>query len=125
MATIEPYRKASDPKKVYYLVRYRKPDHRQTTKRGFTTKKAAEGYAATVEVSKLRNEYIDPTRSRVTVGELAPQWLRRQSHLKPSSLRPLEIAWRAHVEPTWGKVRVGDVEHTAVQDWTTTLGENR
>ena len=125
MATIESYRKKADPKKVYYLVRYRKPDHKQTTKRGFATKKAAEAFAATVEVSKLRNEYIDPTRSKITVGELGPDWLRRKSHLKPSSLRPLEISWRVHVEPTWGNVRVADVEHTAVQDWATALGETK
>ena len=118
MATIEAYRKASDPnpRKVYYLVRYRTPDNRQTKKRGFTTKKKAEEFAAAVESSKLRGQYIDPSRSRTTVGERGPLWLHRQTgHLKESSFRPLESAWRIHVAPVWKDVRISDVEHSAVR----------
>jgi hypothetical protein len=37
-----------------YRVRYRKPDHMQTDKRGFRTKREAEDFLASVEVSKLR-----------------------------------------------------------------------
>jgi hypothetical protein len=75
MATFEPHRKASDAdsRKMCYLVRYRTPENRQTKKRGFTTKKKAEEFAASVESSKLRGEYIDPTRSRATIGDRGPQ----------------------------------------------------
>ena len=34
------------------------------------------------------------------VGALGALWVTRLSHLKPSSARPLEIAWRLHVQPT-------------------------
>lgn len=50
-----------------YRVRYRTPDRRQTDKRGFTSKREAEDFLATVEVSKMRGEWVDPTRSRITV----------------------------------------------------------
>jgi hypothetical protein len=73
--------------------RYRKPDNRQTWKRGFTRKRDAEAFAATVEVSKMRGEYVAPS-----VGELAGAWLnRKRQHTAPSHYRMLDSAWRVHV----------------------------
>ena len=49
MAQVVPYQTADGRR---YRVRYRTPDRRQTDKRGFRTKREAELFAATVEVSK-------------------------------------------------------------------------
>ncbi|ORL35009.1 tyrosine-type recombinase/integrase [Prescottella equi] len=119
MATVSKYTTA---KGTRYRVRYRTPDGRQTDKRGFTTKKAADAYANTVEVSKLRGEYIDPALARTTVGQLGVEWLSRQSHLKPSSYRPLEATWRLRVEPQWGHTQIGDLRTSAIQQWISDLG---
>ena len=101
MATISKYQTASGA--TLYRVRYRTPDNRQTDKRGFTTKRDAQAFANTVEVSKLRGEYVAPADARVTVGELGPAWLDRQrGHLKPSAYAVMEIAWRVRVAPRWG-----------------------
>ena len=54
-----------------YRVRYRTPDYRTTQKRGFTTKRDAERFAATVEVSKMRGEYVAPSVGRTTVEATA------------------------------------------------------
>ena len=75
MVTISEYQTASGA--TLYRVRYRTPDHRQTDKRGFATRKAAEAFAATVEVAKLRCEYVPPRNARVTLSELGPAWLDR------------------------------------------------
>jgi hypothetical protein len=56
MATIERYTNTAG--KTLWRVRYRTPDRKQTQKRGFRTKRDAELFAATVEVSKARGEYI-------------------------------------------------------------------
>ena len=50
MATIEKYESKGGA--TLYRVRYRTPDRRQTDKRGFRTKRDAERFAATVEVSQ-------------------------------------------------------------------------
>jgi integrase len=105
-----------------YRVRYRKPDHKQTDKRGFKTKRDAELFLASVEVGKARGEFIDATASRARISTLGADWLAQQSHLKPSSIRPVEIAWRLHVEPVWGTRSAADVRHSDVQAWVTTLG---
>lgn len=102
-------------------MRYRKPDHSQTDKRGFTTKREAEVFLASMEVSKARGEYVDSIAGRATIGSLGHEWLKHHGHLKPSSARPLEIAWRLHVSPRWENVKVSDVRFTDVQVWVTEL----
>ncbi|WP_375001125.1 Arm DNA-binding domain-containing protein [Aeromicrobium sp. CTD01-1L150] len=86
VATIEAY----DGKR--YQVRFRMPEHKQTKRRGFRTKRDAEQFAAAVEVQKYRGEFIAHRAGQVTIGELGPDWLTRQSaHLKPSSLLALKV----------------------------------
>lgn len=119
MATIKPYETASGKR---YRVRYRTPDHRQTDKRGFKTKKEAEAFAVTVEVSKLQGEYVAPSAGRVTVRELGTKRLaHRKSTLKPSTWRAEESAWRVHVEPKWGARAVADILPSEVMAWITVL----
>lgn len=120
MATIEPYETAAGKR---YAVRYRKPDRTQTKKRGFRTKRDAELFLASVEVSKARGEFIDATASKALIGPLGEEWLARQTHLKPSSFRPVESAWRNHVLPRWGNVAVADVRKTSVQQWVSEMSQ--
>lgn len=119
MATISQYTLGGGGRR--YRVRYRTPDHRQTDKRGFKTKRDAEAFAASVEVSKLKGEFVDVSRSRATIGQLGPAWLERKSNIKPSTKHTLESAWRVHVDPRWGSTPVAGIEHTSVQTWVSEL----
>ncbi|TQO19682.1 site-specific recombinase XerD [Rhodoglobus vestalii] len=118
MGTVEPYETSGGRR---YRVRYRKPDRSQTDKRGFKTKRSAEEYLATIEVSKLRGEWMDPTKSKVTVGEWARPWYLAHSELKPTTLFGYDQALRKHVLPRWAKTRLNDVSHSDVQSWVTSL----
>jgi len=123
VATIESYETSGGKR---YQVRYRTPERTQTKKRGFKTKREAEQFAASVEVQKYRGEFISHQAGLTTIGELGPSWLNRQrAHLKPSSLKAIEVGWRVHVKPRWGEVRVTDISRTKIQDWVATLGEDR
>jgi integrase len=116
MATISKYQTSSGT--TLYRVRYRKPDNRQTDKRGFRTKRDAELFAATIEVTKAKGEYVAPKLGRITIIELAPDWLvRKKQATAPSHYRTLETAWRVHVKPRWGKVSVADVDALGVEAW--------
>lgn len=121
MGSVESY---ATKKGRRYRVRYRDPDHRSREKGGFARKIDAEEYLAGTTVATARGEYIDPGAARATIGELAAEWLANQTHLKPSSYRPVEIAWRVHVGPVWERRRVGDVRHSDVQAWVTRLFGN-
>ncbi|RZS68706.1 site-specific recombinase XerD [Agromyces ramosus] len=122
MATISAYETANGRR---YRVRYRKPDRTQTDKRGFKTKREAELFASSVEVAKARGEFIDATAARATIGVLGAEWLATQTHLKPSTARSIESAWRVHVEPVWGGRAVADVRHSEVQTWVTRLARTK
>ena len=81
-------------------MRYRKPGGGQTAKRGFTTKCAAERWANTVEADEMTGNYIAPSLGRITVAELANDWLERKKQCtRPSHHRMLESAYRCHVKP--------------------------
>jgi len=124
MGSIHAYEAAGGKR---YRVQYRTPEHALTGKRGFRTKRDAELFLASVEVAKARGEFMDARASQSTISTLGAEWLANQHHLKPSSLRPVEIAWRLHVQPKWGGRRVGEIRHSEVQNWVTafTKGEGK
>lgn len=122
MGSIASYETANGKR---YRVRYRKPDHSQTDKRGFRTKRDAELFLAATEVRKATGEYIDATAARITIGELGVPWLRSQAHLKPSSYAVIEVAWRVHVEPLWGRRMLGEIRHSEVQFWVSELATRK
>ncbi len=115
MGTVEAYDTAAGKR---YRVRYRTPDRKQTDKRGFRTKRDADLFLATVEVSKATGEYIDPSRSRTTIAELGPDWLAaKRTRLKPSSYNALDDAWRVYVAPRWGSTPVSAITYSEVRAW--------
>lgn len=126
MATIEAYKlckpdcKPDCTKREHarLMVRYRKPDGKQTKKRGFKRKVDAEAFANRVEVKKQDGEYVAPSLGRITIGELAPDWLKmKKASVAPSNYRTLDTAWKVHVQPRWGHIRIGDVTAESVQSW--------
>ncbi|TFC19495.1 site-specific integrase [Cryobacterium glucosi] len=104
-----------------YRVRYRTPDRHQTDKRGFRTKREAEDFLASVEVSKMRGEWVDPTRSKVNVGEWAEAWYSAQLQIKPTTRAGYRLYLDKHVLPKWGTVPLRSVQHADVQRWVSSL----
>ena len=119
MAQVVPYQTAHGKR---YRVRYYTPDRRQTDKRGFRTKREAQLFASTVEVAKAKGEYVAPSLGRITVGELATDWLaRKQQACAPSHYRMLESGWRVHVAPRWATVSLTDIDQLAVESWVSAM----
>lgn len=119
MGSVHAYVTAGGAKR--YRISYRRPDHSQTTERGFTTKRDAELRLAELEVSKARGEYVDPSSAAVTIATLGRAWLQGKQVLKPSSVRPLESSWAKHVQPKWGSRTVGSIRHSEVQAWVSSI----
>ncbi len=108
-----------------WRVRYRTPDHRQTDKRGFKTKRDAEAFAATVEVKKLTGQFIAESAGKVTIGELAIPYLDRKKHsTAASTFRMTESAWRVHVAPKWSAQRVNEITALDVETWVAQMVKN-
>ncbi|MEC3952513.1 site-specific integrase [Nocardia sp. CDC153] len=135
MATIEPYPTAACKKlcgpdieeacrkkdHTLFRVRYRKPDGKQTDKRGFQRKEDAKTFAATVEVKKLTGDYVAPAMGRMTVAEIGASWLAGQVFDKESWETRVESIWRVHVEPFWGGRQVMSIDGTEVRNWITSI----
>jgi integrase len=120
VATIEQYQNASGA--MLYMVRYHKPDNKQTMRRGFRSKRDAQMFAATVEVAKAKGEYVAPKLGRITVDELSTAWLARKSQAtKPSHYRMLESAYRCHVRPRWATAAVADIDLLGIEAWITAM----
>ena len=118
MATVEAYSLANGQRR--YRVRYRTPDRRGTDKKGFHTKREAQAFAATIEVSMMRGEYVAPSAGRITVAELADRYL-SLAHVKATTAVARQSAWDHRVGPRWGDVWVGDVRPSAIKSWVTEL----
>lgn len=123
MGTIKSYETKTRGK--LYEVWYTKPDGTRGHDRGFARKGDAETYLTTIEASKLRGSYIDPTDAKVTVGQLGKAWLElHRFKLTESSFHSVESCWRVHVEPKWGGYAVGRITKRDVQVWLNELGKS-
>lgn len=118
MGSVESYESKSGRR---YRVRYRRPDNKQTDKRGFRTKREAENFLATVETSKLRGEWVDPTRSRVRLSDVAEAWYASKIRVKPTTRSGYRNSLDKHVLPEWGAVRIVDIDHAGIQSWVARL----
>ncbi|MDF3309894.1 tyrosine-type recombinase/integrase [Rhodococcus sp. T2V] len=120
MATIESYDTKAGKR---YRVRYRTPDRKQTDKRGFTTKRAAQDFAATVEVEKLTGSYIPPSAGRVAFGECAELWMAGKVNLSESTRSRYRSALDVHVLPTFKATPLSDMSREKLRRWVTAMCE--
>lgn len=106
-------------------VRYRKPDRAQTDKRSCRTKRDAELFLAATEVRTATGEFIDGSAARITIDEIGGPRLSSQAHLRLSSLAVIEVAWRIHMQPIWGRRVLGEIRHSEVQAWVSELASRK
>ncbi|KUI27744.1 tyrosine-type recombinase/integrase [Mycobacterium sp. GA-2829] len=122
MATIEKYETTAGA--IKYRVRYRTPDHRQTTRRGFTTKRDAQAWADQLEVDKRRGAYVAPAAGRVKLGEYANEWLQSKHNLKPSTKARYQVVLDTFVADH-AQVPIGDISRHLVREWVAELSAAR
>ncbi|HWT33587.1 MAG TPA: tyrosine-type recombinase/integrase [Microbacterium sp.] len=122
MGSVQKYTSANGRR---YRVRYETPEHRQTERRGFLTKRDAEEFLASVEVSKMRGDFVDPARSRATVRDVAEEWFSGQVQLKPSTRAGYRHQLDKHILPRWGDARLASVRHGEIQAWVGELSATR
>ena len=122
MASIEAYETKAGKR---YRVRYRRPDGKSTDKSGFRTKRDANVWMASLEVTKAEGNYIDPSAGKATVRDLGQAWLARQADWKPSYRYTMESTWHTHVLPRWGDYQAVKVTRADVQEWVAGLDRSR
>jgi len=106
--------------KGQWRARYRDPAGKEHA-RHFRRRLDAERWLASVENAKHRGEWIDPSLSRITVGEWAAKWLAAQVQLKPLTRERYKNILRVQVLPHWHRVRLAEVTHADVVAWVAGL----
>ena len=89
--------------------------------RHFARKVDAQAWLDSVTTAVHTGGYVDPARSRMTVGALAEQWVAGKVNLKPSTLALYESILSTHVLPRWRDVPLARAEHGDVQTWVAGL----
>ena len=121
MASIEKRQRTAGGK-ITWRAMYRTPDGKQRSKT-FDRKVDATRFLTSIESAKLGGSYLDPSRSVITIGDLAHGWLRGKVNLKPSTWERYAVIVRVQIDPHWAAVRLADVQHSAVQMWVGELSE--
>jgi integrase len=105
-----------------WRARYRDPGGQERAKH-FDKKLDAERWLTTVEASKLRGAYVDPS-DRTTVAQYARRWAVGRPH-RPGTARRLDSQIRVHIEETAiGDRRLAALLPSDVQAWVTTLARD-
>ena len=102
MGSIEPYETRNGRR---YRVIFRRPDHIQTQKRGFTTKRDAQLFLAGVELDKSRGIYVGPSKTRMTVDSWMATWLAARTDLRATTRSRVVGTIANYISPRLGRIR--------------------
>lgn len=103
-----------------WRARYRDPAGSEHAKH-FDRKVDGQRWLHKVSSALLTGVYVDPVKSRITVGEWSDRWLAAQLQLKPSTRSRYAGILRRQVLPKWARVALSDVTHADVSAWVTAL----
>ena len=106
-----------------WRVRYRTPEGIQRNKT-FARRAEADRFLASVEGAKFDGTFVDPAKSKETVGLWAHHWLDGLVHLKPSTLSRYKGIVRKQIKPEWASVELGSITPAQVQQWVVRLAAN-
>ena len=104
----------------HWRARYRDSAGREHS-RHFKRKVDAQRWLDEVTTAVTTGMYVDPGRSRITVGDWSRRWLETKVDLKPSTRARYEGLLRVNVLPRWGEIRLADVTHEGVAAWIADL----
>jgi integrase len=99
-----------------WRARYRDTEGREHA-RHFDRKVDAQRFLDNVTASVVRGDYVDPARSRMTLGEWAAPWIAGRAHLKPKTLSSYRSLLRTRVLPRWEDVPLRAITHADAVAW--------
>ena len=94
-------------------VRYRDRSGSNRAK-SFTIKKDAEKYEREQKIALERGDWTNPDKANTTISELFNEFFKLKVHLKPKARETILSHWRFHVEPKFGKSKVGSITSESI-----------
>jgi integrase len=118
MASIEPRERDGQQR---WIIRWRDPITGEQRTESHTSETEAKRRRSAIETSIDTGRYVDPRRSKVTVGQWIDEWFAARTDLGPKTRERYEGIIHRHIRPRWGKVRLAAVRHADVQRWLSGL----
>ncbi len=103
-------------KGLQWLARYIGSDGLEHTK-AFRTQKQAKTWLGEQSAAVTRGDWVDPTKSAATVGQIAQAWTAGNASKTQATAQGYGYVWRTHVEPRWGTVELRHVDHDEIVTW--------
>lgn len=103
--------------------RWRDHDGRQRSKL-FDRKRDAQRHLALVTADLARGDYVDPARGKVTVAEVADEWLAGCGHLRPSTRAGYGYILNASILPALGRRRVASLRQSDIRAFVSAMQED-
>ena len=101
---------------------YLGPDgRRRTAPSTFETKRDAEQFLVRVETQLLSDEWTDPVRARITLGDYADRWVAERPGLRPRTVELYRWLLRKHITPHIGGLQLGQLTTALVREWRAKL----
>ena len=100
---------------------YRDSAGKQHTNGRFHRKRDADRWEEEQKAAIRNDTWVDPGRSKLTVGEWADTWMAGRVHLKPKTLVSYRSLLDTQVLPTWGRVPVTKVRRSDVVAWVAAM----
>lgn len=101
---------------------YRSPTGERITET-WDLKSQAKGWAEEEEASVRRGNWIDHRLGETTVGECWDRFAGARQ-LRRASRKRDESHWRVHVEPRWGKLRIGGIVKPDISKWVNAMEDD-
>jgi integrase len=103
-----------------YRARYRDPAGKQHA-RHFTRKVDATAWLDKIRGELVKGDYIDPAGAKTIFDEWAQRVHASTVNLRPSTRARDDSCYRVHVEPAFGGLPLGAIDHLAVREWIAAL----
>ncbi|MFI6363180.1 tyrosine-type recombinase/integrase [Nocardia sp. NPDC050630] len=85
--------------------------------RRFARKADAQAWLDGQTAAVVTGVHAPPSAGRVTVAVVAEAWLGANPDWEESTRSRYKSVVRKHIKPTWGTVRLADLDHDAIQNW--------
>jgi integrase len=69
----------------------------------------------------MRGDWVDPVRTRVTVGDYAGRWITQRPNLRPRTVALYRWLLGKHILPYLGGVELGRLDTAMIREWRATL----
>ncbi len=109
--------------KPVYDLRYRGTNGRQY-KKTFQTSKEAKSFEADLRVSRSNGTWIDPTKSKLTLGIYSTNWLKTRVNLRIRTVELYQGLLVHQILPYFDDVELGKITTGSIRLWYAALLQN-